>query len=240
MLLLDAMATMMPVTVNVNRFATHMPNTSPALTYAACYNTSWILRPSTKNVGDKPLLSVSIFVQAVQNNVLLAVPALLYAIKNYIRFTKAKPLHLHRWVCLLRIWEAMIVKRDGEGRHASPGRHATMMPVTVNVNRFATHMPNTSPALTYAACYNTSWILRPSTKKVGDKPLLSVSIFVQAVRNNVLLAVPALLYAIKNYIRFTPPPPCLLSLDRMSRWLKLDMGVASAALRMLSVWRLLK
>ncbi|KAH0883653.1 LOW QUALITY PROTEIN: hypothetical protein HID58_059749 [Brassica napus] len=159
--------------------------------------------------------------------------------------------------------------------------HATMMPVTVNVNRFATHMPNTSPALTYAACYNTSWILRslclfyycesdmnfaiitlcldllfigpsmfseklnkatnckrgirkPSTKKVGDKPLLSVSIFVQAVRNNVLLAVPALLYAIKNYIRFTPPPPCLLSLDRMSRWLKLDMGVASAALRMLS------
>ncbi|KAL0771335.1 hypothetical protein Bca101_036486 [Brassica carinata] len=34
------------------------------------------------------------------------------------------------------------------------------MPVTVNVNRFATHMPNTSPALTYAACYNTSWILR--------------------------------------------------------------------------------
>ncbi|CAN6827071.1 unnamed protein product [Brassica oleracea] len=44
MLLLDAMATMMPVTVNVNRFATHMPNTSPALTYAACYNTSWILR----------------------------------------------------------------------------------------------------------------------------------------------------------------------------------------------------
>ncbi|CAN6827067.1 unnamed protein product [Brassica oleracea] len=44
-------------------------------------------RPSTKNVGHKPLLSVSIFVQAVQNNVLLAVPALLYAIKNYIRFT---------------------------------------------------------------------------------------------------------------------------------------------------------
>ncbi|WZZ50384.1 hypothetical protein YC2023_050491 [Brassica napus] len=36
-----------------------------------------------------------------------------------------------------------------------------MMPVTVNVNRFATHMPNTSPALTYAACYNTSWILSP-------------------------------------------------------------------------------
>ncbi|CAF2057312.1 unnamed protein product [Brassica napus] len=35
-----------------------------------------------------------------------------------------------------------------------------MMPVTVNVNLFATHMPNTSPALTYAACYNTSWILR--------------------------------------------------------------------------------
>ncbi|KAF3581288.1 hypothetical protein DY000_02030282 [Brassica cretica] len=45
---------------------------------------------------------------------------------------------------------------------------------------------------------------RPSTKKVGDKPLLSVSIFVQ------------------------PPPPCFLSLEGMSRWLKLDMDVASA------------
>ncbi|WZZ65496.1 hypothetical protein YC2023_076866 [Brassica napus] len=103
-----------------------------------------------------------------------------------------------------------------------------MMPVTVNVNLFATHMPNTSPALTYAACYNTSWILRlhcrPSTKKVGDKPLLSVSIFVQ---NNVLLAVPALLYAIENYIRFTPR---LLSLEGMSRWLKLDMDIVSAAI----------
>ncbi|KAF2566768.1 hypothetical protein F2Q68_00024961 [Brassica cretica] len=117
MLLLDAKATMMPVTVNVNLFATHMPNTSPALTYAACYNTSWILRslclfyycksemnfaiitlcldllfidvtprnplfckdyasillkfmfsdvwPNTKKVGDKPLLSVSIFVQVI-------------------------------------------------------------------------------------------------------------------------------------------------------------------------------
>ncbi|KAH0873354.1 LOW QUALITY PROTEIN: hypothetical protein HID58_070716 [Brassica napus] len=151
---------------------------------------------------------------------------------------------------------------------------ATMMPVTVNVNLFATHMPNTSPALTYAACYNTSWILRslclfyycksdmyfaiitlcldllfigpslfsgklnkatnfkrgirkPSTKKVGDKPLLSVSIFVQEARNNVLLAVPALLYAIENYIRFTPR---LLSLEGMSRWLKLDMDIVSAAI----------
>ncbi|KAH0883654.1 hypothetical protein HID58_059750 [Brassica napus] len=163
MLLLDAMATMMPVTVNVNRFATHMPNTSPALTYAACYNTSWILRSlclfyyceSDMNFAiitlclDLLFIGPSMFsekmnkatnckrgirnllgfvrfwnVDAVRNNVLLAVPALLYAIKNYIRFT------------------------------------ATMMPVTVNVNRFATHMPNTSPALTYAACYNTSWILR--------------------------------------------------------------------------------
>ncbi|CAG7884176.1 unnamed protein product [Brassica rapa] len=44
---------------------------------------------------------------------------------------------------------------------------------------------------------------RPSTKEVRDKPLLSVSIFVQAAWNNVLLAVPALLYAIENYIRFT-------------------------------------
>ncbi|KAF8402265.1 hypothetical protein HHK36_013217 [Tetracentron sinense] len=40
-------------------------------------------------------------------------------------------------------------------------------------------------------------------QKVGEKPLLSVSTFVQAARNNVLLAVPAFLYAINNYLKFT-------------------------------------
>ncbi|ONK56848.1 uncharacterized protein A4U43_C10F13730 [Asparagus officinalis] len=39
-----------------------------------------------QNVGEKPLLSVSTFVQAARNNVLLAVPALLYAINNYLKF----------------------------------------------------------------------------------------------------------------------------------------------------------
>ncbi|GKV27950.1 hypothetical protein SLEP1_g37060 [Rubroshorea leprosula] len=39
-------------------------------------------------------------------------------------------------------------------------------------------------------------------KKVGEKSLLSVSTIVQAARNNVLLAVPALLYAINNYLKF--------------------------------------
>ncbi|XP_020253444.1 CMP-sialic acid transporter 4-like isoform X2 [Asparagus officinalis] len=39
-------------------------------------------------------------------------------------------------------------------------------------------------------------------QKVGDKPLLSVSTFMQAARNNVFLAVPALLYAINNYLKF--------------------------------------
>lgn len=39
-------------------------------------------------------------------------------------------------------------------------------------------------------------------QKVGEKPLLSVSTFFQAARNNVLLAVPALLYAINNYLKF--------------------------------------
>ncbi|KAL5220568.1 hypothetical protein ABZP36_025281 [Zizania latifolia] len=38
--------------------------------------------------------------------------------------------------------------------------------------------------------------------KVGDKPFLTISTFVQAARNNVLLAVPALLYAINNYMKF--------------------------------------
>ncbi|KAM0946544.1 putative nucleotide-sugar transporter [Dioscorea sansibarensis] len=39
-------------------------------------------------------------------------------------------------------------------------------------------------------------------QKVGEKSLLSLSTFVQAARNNVLLAVPALLYAINNYLKF--------------------------------------
>ncbi|CAG7900901.1 unnamed protein product [Brassica rapa] len=110
----------------------------------------------------------------------------------------------------------LIILLDGYDEGFLFRSQATMMPVTVNVNRFATHMPNTSPALTYAACYNTSWILRFWN--------------VDAAWNNVLLAVPALLYAIENYIRFTPPPPRLLSLKGMSRWLKIAMDVASAAI----------
>ncbi|KMZ63823.1 CMP-sialic acid transporter 3 [Zostera marina] len=39
-------------------------------------------------------------------------------------------------------------------------------------------------------------------QKVGEKPLLSISVFLQAARNNVLLAVPAFLYAINNYLKF--------------------------------------
>ncbi|KAI4351354.1 hypothetical protein L6164_005727 [Bauhinia variegata] len=39
-------------------------------------------------------------------------------------------------------------------------------------------------------------------QKVGEKRLLSISTFVQAARNNVLLAVPAFLYAINNYLKF--------------------------------------
>ncbi|XP_066310365.1 CMP-sialic acid transporter 3-like isoform X1 [Miscanthus floridulus] len=38
--------------------------------------------------------------------------------------------------------------------------------------------------------------------KVGDKPFFTVSIFMQAARNNVLLTVPAFLYAINNYLKF--------------------------------------
>lgn len=39
-------------------------------------------------------------------------------------------------------------------------------------------------------------------QKVGEKPLLTMSTFIQAARNNVLLAVPAFLYAINNYLKF--------------------------------------
>lgn len=45
-------------------------------------------------------------------------------------------------------------------------------------------------------------LLQARQQKVGEKPLLSVSTFVQAARNNILLAVPALLYAINNYLKF--------------------------------------
>ncbi|XP_057499162.1 CMP-sialic acid transporter 3-like [Actinidia eriantha] len=46
-------------------------------------------------------------------------------------------------------------------------------------------------------------LLQTRRQKVGEKPFLSVSSFLQAARNNVLLAVPALLYAINNYLKFT-------------------------------------
>ncbi|KAL6899630.1 hypothetical protein ACP4OV_006288 [Aristida adscensionis] len=45
-------------------------------------------------------------------------------------------------------------------------------------------------------------IIQSRKQKVGEKPLLSRSTFIQAARNNVLLAVPALLYAINNYLKF--------------------------------------
>ncbi|XP_074561173.1 CMP-sialic acid transporter 5-like isoform X1 [Curcuma longa] len=45
-------------------------------------------------------------------------------------------------------------------------------------------------------------IFQARHQKVGEKNLLSISTFVQAARNNVLLAVPALLYAINNYLKF--------------------------------------
>ncbi|KAI7742916.1 hypothetical protein M8C21_008721 [Ambrosia artemisiifolia] len=46
-------------------------------------------------------------------------------------------------------------------------------------------------------------VIQARNQKIGEKPLLSISSFVQAARNNVLLAVPALLYAINNYLKFT-------------------------------------
>ncbi|KAJ4721665.1 CMP-sialic acid transporter 3-like [Melia azedarach] len=45
-------------------------------------------------------------------------------------------------------------------------------------------------------------LLQSRHKKVGEKSLLSFSTLVQAARNNVLLAVPAFLYAINNYLKF--------------------------------------
>ncbi|KAJ0080153.1 hypothetical protein Patl1_23962 [Pistacia atlantica] len=45
-----------------------------------------LLQAKHKRVGEKSLLSFSTFVQAAQDNVLLAVPAFLYAINNYLKF----------------------------------------------------------------------------------------------------------------------------------------------------------
>ncbi|KAL9429666.1 hypothetical protein AB3S75_031479 [Citrus x aurantiifolia] len=45
-------------------------------------------------------------------------------------------------------------------------------------------------------------LLQTRHKKVGEKSLLSFSTIAQAARNNVLLAVPAFLYAINNYLKF--------------------------------------
>ncbi|XP_042517699.1 CMP-sialic acid transporter 5 [Macadamia integrifolia] len=45
-------------------------------------------------------------------------------------------------------------------------------------------------------------LLQARRQKVGEKPLLSFSTFIQAARSNALLAVPAFLYAINNYLKF--------------------------------------
>ncbi|KAI3840636.1 hypothetical protein MKX03_004648 [Papaver bracteatum] len=45
-------------------------------------------------------------------------------------------------------------------------------------------------------------LIQARNQKVGEKPILSISSFTQAARNNVLLAVPAFLYAINNYLKF--------------------------------------
>ncbi|CAH1441464.1 unnamed protein product [Lactuca virosa] len=45
-------------------------------------------------------------------------------------------------------------------------------------------------------------LIQSRNQKIGEKPLLSFSTFIQSARNNMLLAVPALLYAINNYLKF--------------------------------------
>uniref|UniRef100_A0A453P108 Uncharacterized protein n=1 Tax=Aegilops tauschii subsp. strangulata TaxID=200361 RepID=A0A453P108_AEGTS len=45
-------------------------------------------------------------------------------------------------------------------------------------------------------------VIQSRKQKAGEKPLLARSTLIQAARNNVLLAVPALLYAINNYLKF--------------------------------------
>ncbi|TVU36172.1 hypothetical protein EJB05_18091 [Eragrostis curvula] len=62
------------------------------------------------NVGDKPLLTVSTFVQAARNNVLLAVPAFLYAINNYLKFIMQlyfNPASVKMLSNLKVLWEAL-------------------------------------------------------------------------------------------------------------------------------------
>ncbi|KAJ4748183.1 CMP-sialic acid transporter [Rhynchospora pubera] len=45
-------------------------------------------------------------------------------------------------------------------------------------------------------------LFQARNQKAGEKPLLSISTFIQAAKNNVLLAAPAMLYAINNYLKF--------------------------------------
>ncbi|KAI3511638.1 hypothetical protein L1887_18794 [Cichorium endivia] len=45
-------------------------------------------------------------------------------------------------------------------------------------------------------------LIQARNQKIGEKSLLSFSTFIQAARNNLLLAVPAFLYGINNYLKF--------------------------------------
>ncbi|KAK9201026.1 hypothetical protein WN944_016227 [Citrus x changshan-huyou] len=65
-------------------------------------------------------------------------------------------------------------------------------------------------------------------QKVGEKPLLSISTFIQAARNNVLLAVPAFLYAINNYLKF------IMQLHRLAFELADKLYFNPATVKMLS------
>lgn len=70
--------------------------------------------------------------------------------------------------------------------------HFKFSPISVN---FLTEMTKVLFAIVML-------LLQARRQKVGEKPLLSISTFIQAARNNVLLAVPAFLYAINNYLKF--------------------------------------
>ncbi|WVZ86215.1 hypothetical protein U9M48_033035 [Paspalum notatum var. saurae] len=103
---------------------------------------------------------------------------------------KAKPVNEHsNSTCLLEIYRQIrpilvfMSKVDGKFQFS---------PISVN---FLTEVAKVVFAIIML-------IIQSRKQKVGEKPLLSLSTFVQAARNNVLLAVPALLYAINNYLKF--------------------------------------
>ncbi|XP_072999985.1 CMP-sialic acid transporter 4-like isoform X1 [Typha latifolia] len=120
-------------------------------------------------------------------------PPMTTAVSKAYHSNRSKSSKLHALKILLVVGDCMLVGLQPILVHMSKvdGRFK-FSPISVN---FLTEVTKVIFAIIMV-------LLQARRQKVGEKPLLSISTFLQEAHNNVLLAVPALLYAINNYLKF--------------------------------------